>query len=307
MSSSKSSPAIATAASAAAVVISISPPDDALIAPPSESPGSKIGREEGASINSDDSNDCNARYLNDAERVITFTDAVVAIAMTLLILPLMEASADFSKVGSVKGFFQQYWPNFLALWASFFVVWKAWRAHEYLFLRVAKFSERLHLLNFFWMFGIVIMPVLANLLYVEMTAEMKDVNTMDVGGIKGISLYVLDVLFLRICELFIALAIRNDELTWKKHKKGLQLACFVAAGIEILFLALAAILSALYSVAYICVIFLDFPVMKFAEWMWPQIGHSERKHYHLLGAVLFEGLFFLIQWVRAKLQARRQT
>jgi uncharacterized membrane protein len=301
MSSSKINPATATAASAAAVVISISPPDDALIAPP-ESLGSNIGREEGASINSDDSNDCNARYLNDAERVITFTDAVVAIAMTLLILPLMEASADFSEVGSVKGFFQQYWPNFLALWASFVVVWKAWRAHEYLFLRVAKFSERLHLLNFFWMFGIVIMPVLANLLYVDITAETKDV-----GGIKGISLYVLDVLFLRICELFIALAIRNDELTWKKHKKGLQLDFFVAAGIEIVFLALAAILSALYSVAFICVIFLDFPVMKFAEWMWPQIGHSERKHYHLLGAVLFEGLFFLIQWVRAQLQARRQT
>lgn len=294
----------ATAASAAAIVTS--PPDDALVAPPPEF-GSKIGREEGASINSDDSDDYNynSRYLNDAERVITFTDAVVAIAMTLLILPLMEASAD--EVGSVSAFFQQYWPNFLALWISFYVVWKAWRAHEYLFLRVAKFNEWLHLLNFFWMFGIVFMPVVSNLVYVQMTVKMKDVDTTDVGGIKGVTLYLVDIVFLRICELLIALAIRNDALTWKKHKKALESAFFVAAVIEIVFMILALILSALYSVALACVVFLDFPVMKFVEWMWPQIGHNERKHYHLWGAVVFEGLFSVIERVGAKLQERSQT
>ena len=40
---------------------------------------------------------------SEAERFITFTDAVVAIAMTLLILPLMEAASDIVEENMDEG------------------------------------------------------------------------------------------------------------------------------------------------------------------------------------------------------------
>ena len=97
---------------------------------------SGVGEEDSSSNNSDDNcespTERRRRYLTEAERIISFTDAVVAIAMTLLILPLMDASAEFIHIGTMKGFWSEYWVLFLALWVSFFIIWKHWLVHEYM-------------------------------------------------------------------------------------------------------------------------------------------------------------------------------
>uniref|UniRef100_A0A7S2U4L5 Endosomal/lysosomal potassium channel TMEM175 n=1 Tax=Attheya septentrionalis TaxID=420275 RepID=A0A7S2U4L5_9STRA len=223
------------------------------------------------------------QLLTEAERLITFTDAVVAIAMTLLILPLMEASADFQDLETIQIFFHDHWQNFLALWISFFVIWKFWLVHEHIFLRVRYFNQSLLWLNFFWMFGIVLLPIFTNCL----------VGPGD-GHVKGraVALYIADLVFLKICAFFIVLAIWKDDRIWKvSHGHGLVPAYFVALGVDIVLYSLAMLLCALFHWAFFAVIFLGDPVLKFAEWKWPQIGV---RHHVFGGDGIWQRLWLLL-------------
>ena len=67
--------------------------------------------------------------MHEAERLITFADAVVAIAMTLLILPLMDAATDFgedNKDASISAYFSENVTKLFSFAISFFVVAELW-------------------------------------------------------------------------------------------------------------------------------------------------------------------------------------
>lgn len=100
------------------------------------------------------------RPLIDAERPTFFTDAVVAIAMTLLILPLLESVADAGRERLTAG---EWWHDHAgqvgSFVLSFVLIATFWMNHRALFEHVAMATARLLWLNVAWMLMIVWLPV----------------------------------------------------------------------------------------------------------------------------------------------------
>ncbi|MDZ8160722.1 TMEM175 family protein [Microbacterium aquimaris] len=98
--------------------------------------------------------------LPSAERLKAFTDAVVAIAMTLLILPLMESVSDAGTgKAPVAEWFVEEWPALVAFALSFVLIANFWLVHHRLFAKVERVDTPLLWLTVLWMFTIVWMPV----------------------------------------------------------------------------------------------------------------------------------------------------
>lgn len=145
--------------------------------------------------------------IHEAERLLAFTDAVVAIAMTLLVLPLMEAASD---VGAAEGpadvadYFSANGNKFWALAVSFFLAGTSWKMHDALFQPVGRFTGVLLSLNFLWLFGHTLLPVSASLLYQAPGGD----NLGDVA-------FVANYLWNSTSNLLMCLAIRRDGRTLK--------------------------------------------------------------------------------------------
>jgi uncharacterized membrane protein len=78
------------------------------------------------------------------ERTIMLTDAVVAIAMTLLVLPLVDAVPDVD-LDDVGAFVGQHLSQFISFVVSFLVILLFWSAHQRLF-------------NGLWLFTVAFLP-----------------------------------------------------------------------------------------------------------------------------------------------------
>lgn len=92
------------------------------------------------------------------DRLVNFTDGVVAIAATLLILPVAEAASKVRTNGA-DDFLRTVAPTFLMFLLSFVIIANFWLEHHRLFRRIDKFDSFMIVLNLAWMFGIVVMPV----------------------------------------------------------------------------------------------------------------------------------------------------
>lgn len=95
-----------------------------------------------------------------ADRLKAFTDAVVAIAMTLLILPLMDSIGDAqSDNASTADWLAGEAPQLFSFVLSFVLIANFWIAHHRLFARVERVTSVLLWLTVAWMFTIVWLPV----------------------------------------------------------------------------------------------------------------------------------------------------
>ena len=96
----------------------------------------------------------------DVERLVFFTDAVVAIAMTLMILPLMDAVADAADEGlDAWGYVRENVDPLISFLLSFVIIARFWRSHHRLFARVEWEVPGLFALNIAWLVAIVFLPV----------------------------------------------------------------------------------------------------------------------------------------------------
>jgi uncharacterized membrane protein len=91
-----------------------------------------------------------------AERLIFFSDAVVAIAITLLALSLPEVAGhtDLAVWQSMRHATGAYLPFLI----SFVVIAAHWRAHHRLYQVVARLDSRLISINMVWLLMIIITP-----------------------------------------------------------------------------------------------------------------------------------------------------
>ncbi|WP_438354823.1 TMEM175 family protein [Microbacterium sp. CJ88] len=95
-----------------------------------------------------------------AERAKAFIDAVVAIAMTLLILPLMEgvtAAADADK--GAAAWVQEHQGQLISFVLSFVIIAMFWMNHHRLFAVVERVTTGLLWITMAWLLSIVWLPV----------------------------------------------------------------------------------------------------------------------------------------------------
>ncbi|MCZ4242537.1 TMEM175 family protein [Pedobacter punctiformis] len=93
------------------------------------------------------------------ERMILFTDAVFAIAITLLVIeikaPEIHENMTLSEMAKQL---LSLMPKFIGFIISFFVIAIYWRSHHRLFSFIKDYDDKLIWLNFFFLFSIILMP-----------------------------------------------------------------------------------------------------------------------------------------------------
>jgi uncharacterized membrane protein len=92
------------------------------------------------------------------ERVIFFSDAVVAIAITLIVLPLVDSAREVEHSTTAK-FLSDNVYTLIAAAVTFAVIGAFWREHHRLFERATGYTPLLARVNLLWLFGIVSLPL----------------------------------------------------------------------------------------------------------------------------------------------------
>lgn len=101
------------------------------------------------------------------QRVIAFTDASVAIALTLLALPLVGFGDASTSRQSVADLIHEHLGDILSFAVSFLVIALFWRTHRQLYQRLVDYDEVLVVLNTLWLMLVVFLPFPTARLFVE--------------------------------------------------------------------------------------------------------------------------------------------
>jgi uncharacterized membrane protein len=106
------------------------------------------------------------------DRLVAFLDAVVAIAITLLVLPLIDVLANAERDQRLGEVLATHLPQFGAFLLSFAVIARLWLVHHRVSERVGAYDEALLLVNFGWALTIVILPFSTQLVAVYGTERL---------------------------------------------------------------------------------------------------------------------------------------
>lgn len=170
-----------------------------------------------------------------ADRVKAFVDAVVAIAMTLLILPLMEAVTEVAGADkSAAHWFTDHQQQLQSFVLSFVIIAMFWISHHRQFGRVERVSTPLIWLLMAWLLTIVWLPV-ATSMSGQMDSNDPLVKTAYIGSMILVALVSLALrLYLRKHPQLHSM---SDELIVRGMAADISIATLfaVALGLSLLF------------------------------------------------------------------------
>lgn len=118
------------------------------------------------------------------DRMLTFSDAVVAIAMTLVALPLVDRAMEAS---SSRTFFAENIVSIASAALTFLIVSVFWRFHHRLFLDARGYSRAVLNLELVWLAAILFLPVATVLDFVGPGTERLTLGVY-IGTLLAISL-----------------------------------------------------------------------------------------------------------------------
>ena len=140
-------------------------------------------------------------------RIENFSDAVVAIAITLLILPLVDSASSIGP-GGLGPFVHHHSSQFLAFGLSFAVIGSFWWGQHRALEHVVGYDRLLVAGMFVWILSIVFLPFPTELL-----------SAATHGGQGVHALYVGTMLVTSVGALMQDVAIvRRPELTVEEHR-----------------------------------------------------------------------------------------
>ncbi|MGV8979043.1 MAG: TMEM175 family protein [Cellulomonas sp.] len=124
---------------------------------------------------------------------MTFLDAVVAIAITLLVLPLVDLLGNDSQhdLGALLAAHQAQFGSFLL---TFVVIANAWLTHHRLIERVGTYDRAFLHLNLAWMLTVVVLPFSAQVIADFRTQRLSVgiyVGTIALNSAAGTALALL--------------------------------------------------------------------------------------------------------------------
>ncbi|HZX02441.1 TMEM175 family protein [Kribbella sp.] len=95
----------------------------------------------------------------DPDRLVLFTDAVVAIAITLLVLPLVDLVPEVkSHGGDAVSVISEHRQELFTFLLSFVVIANFWLGHHRVFEHVRAYTPAIMRLNLLWLLTIVVLP-----------------------------------------------------------------------------------------------------------------------------------------------------
>ncbi|WP_163509027.1 TMEM175 family protein [Fodinicola acaciae] len=136
--------------------------------------------------------------LRSPQRLVFFTDAVVAIALTLLVLPVADIVSDARKTGPMPPVWDLIVEHRAVIGAfvvSFLVIVRLWREHHRVFEQVKAYDKRLMTVNMAWLLTVVILPFLTELA-ANYRLDDRLVLVMYVGALSISSLLLTALLWI---------------------------------------------------------------------------------------------------------------
>jgi len=94
------------------------------------------------------------------DRLVNFTDAAAAIAITLLVLPLVDLAADERSM-PLGQLVRENSGTFVSFGVTFVVIGRLWLAHHQLFERLRSYDSVVVWLDLLWLACIVVLPFAA--------------------------------------------------------------------------------------------------------------------------------------------------
>jgi uncharacterized membrane protein len=133
------------------------------------------------------------------ERLVFFSDAVIAIALTLLVLPLTEVVPQLvaQHADPVEAITGNQWQIYSFL-LSFAVIARQWVGHHRLFEHVKAYSRPLVGMNLLWLLTIAVLPFPT-----EMVGAFGEEQF-------AILFYIGTILANSLCQMVMTLIIRHD-------------------------------------------------------------------------------------------------
>lgn len=150
----------------------------------------------------------------DSGRLVAFSDGVVAIAITLLILPLADISLPTNDPQAQANPLAYVWSQYSSLIISFLVSWFVilvfWLAHHRMFGTVERVNPNIIRWNVLWLFGIIVLPFPMNLL-----DQVGSGTRHTDAGQQTTVFYIGTMFFISLMLTLMAVEIRKDPLVLK--------------------------------------------------------------------------------------------
>ena len=123
------------------------------------------------------------------DRLVNFSDATVAIAITVLLLPLVDIALEIEKL-SLGDLLAANLGTIIAFAITFAVIARLWFSHHRLFEAAVDYDSGMIWVNFLWLASIVVMPFTANVLAHSDAAD-PGVNALYIGTVLSSSVALL--------------------------------------------------------------------------------------------------------------------
>jgi uncharacterized membrane protein len=136
------------------------------------------------------------------DRLVNFSDAVVAIAITLLVLPMVD-SVSGEATGSARSLLEDNGSRLFAFALSFAVIATFWLAHHRLFETIGGYTGPLLWANMAWLLSIVFLPF---------PTEMVGVHGTDDALVRF--LYIATVLVTAATLMTIEVIVTRTPTIW---------------------------------------------------------------------------------------------
>lgn len=188
------------------------------------------------------------------DRLVNFTDAAVAIAITLLVLPLIDLVTD-DQSRSLRDMFSEDEATFIAFAISFVVIASFWTGHHRAFEHLQDYTPLILWANFLWLASIVFIPFTTQLL-ADVGTDDPATNALYIGTM------VVTTASLALIE---GIAIRSSELQRAEVRGELELRDTLIA-ITLLVVALVlSVLAPAVGMYWLFLMFLSGPISTVAQ------------------------------------------
>jgi uncharacterized membrane protein len=101
----------------------------------------------------------NKNHLMKTDRLLAFSDGVLAIAITLLILEIkIPKHDDIVQAGGLYHYLYYIWPSYLSYVVSFLVIGIYWSNHHWLFTFMHKTNHIFNMIHIFFLMAVCFLP-----------------------------------------------------------------------------------------------------------------------------------------------------